>query len=240
MVSDAWAAPSGCSLAITNARGGKKENLLTPTHSFFKNERDVLPAGEAAQPLEAHHAEDGDLLGSRRARWPHKHPGPHVAHSAKYQGRLSPCVPLGSANEGHRVQEEVTDVAGAPSHRVIYLYSTSCMEMYKQMLLLKDTCSPYWVAQHITVSSILPFHSLLSNVADNIYTRVILWSHCTLMECCRCIGRFCHVALCSEHDSWFNLFTSKDQADFLEVLLQCRFWSICQLRLTESQWGCIE
>lgn len=51
--------------------GGKKIKPdsvppLTPSHSLFKNEGDVLPAGEATQPPEAHHAEDGDLLGGRR------------------------------------------------------------------------------------------------------------------------------------------------------------------------------
>lgn len=38
-----------------------------------------MHAGEAAQPPEAHHPEDGDLLRGRRARRPHERQGQHVA-----------------------------------------------------------------------------------------------------------------------------------------------------------------
>lgn len=95
--------------------GGKKEKknlkvcpVFLPPNPLLKDEGDVLPAGEAAQPPEAHHAEDGDLLGGRRVRRSHQHPGPHVAHPAEHQSRLGPRVPLAPACEGHPVQEELT------------------------------------------------------------------------------------------------------------------------------------
>lgn len=44
-----------------------------------QDERDVMFAGEAEQPPEAHHSEDGDHLRGRRVRWPCEHQTQHVA-----------------------------------------------------------------------------------------------------------------------------------------------------------------
>lgn len=73
----------------------------------LKDEGGVQLTGEAAQPPEAHHAEDGDLLGGRRVRRPCEHQEPHVAHLESDQGQRGPRVPLAAADEGHRVQEKI-------------------------------------------------------------------------------------------------------------------------------------
>lgn len=126
LVSDAWAAPSG--VLEIRLTGGRDCVIVCPafinTHSsryldsksnvnsdmmFYplKDEGAVQLAGEAAQPPEAHHAEDGDLLGGRRVRRPRAHQGPHVAHTESDQAQRGPHVPLGPTDEGHRVQEKI-------------------------------------------------------------------------------------------------------------------------------------
>lgn len=73
----------------------------------LKDEGVVQLAGEAAQPPEAHRAKDGDLLGGRRVRRPCEHQEAHVAHLESDQAQRGPRVPLGPADEGHRVQEKI-------------------------------------------------------------------------------------------------------------------------------------
>lgn len=74
--------------------------------SVLQDERGVKHAGEAAQPSEAHHPEDGHQLGGRRARRPCEHQGQHVAKVNVHTPETH-CVPVGSADEGHRVPEDV-------------------------------------------------------------------------------------------------------------------------------------
>lgn len=69
-------------------------------------EGDVRHAGEAALPAEAHHAEDGDLLGGRRVRRPREPQGQHMAEPEQDEQSGAHGVPLGAADEGHRAQKE--------------------------------------------------------------------------------------------------------------------------------------
>lgn len=72
----------------------------------LKDEGVVQLAGEAAQPPEAHRAEDGDLLGGRRVRRPCEYQEPRVAHLESDQAQRGPRVRLGAADEGHKVQKK--------------------------------------------------------------------------------------------------------------------------------------
>lgn len=67
----------------------------------LQDERNVEPAGEAAQPHEAHHPEDGDHLRGRRVRRPRQRQGQHVAKCETGQPKKT-RVSVGPTDEGHR------------------------------------------------------------------------------------------------------------------------------------------
>lgn len=70
-----------------------------------QDEGDVEQYGEAAQPPEAHHPEDGDYLRSRRVRWPRYRQRQHVAELESAEAKWIWHVSVGPTDEGHRVQK---------------------------------------------------------------------------------------------------------------------------------------
>lgn len=156
-------------LPLRMQRGGERKKtlkmwpFLLPPNPLLKDEGDVLPAGEAAQPPEAHHAEDGDLFRGWRVRRSHQHPGPHVAHPAERQSRLGPRVPLAPACEGHQVQDELT--SSRYTYIYIYIYSphsvSKCVSRYCHSYSYLLAAPIVWLntSGNSVVSLILPFHS---------------------------------------------------------------------------------
>lgn len=95
----------------------------------LQDEGDGELAGEAAQPPEAHHPEDGDHLGGRRVRRPRERQGQDVAELESEEPQRTDLVALGPADEGHRVQEKMKGPILAKNKCIIKSLGITCIIM---------------------------------------------------------------------------------------------------------------
>lgn len=104
--------------------------------------------GEAAQPPEAHHPEDGDQLGGRRVRWPCPRQRQHGAKVEAGQAEKSCRVSVGPADEGHRVQRKLKRmeqlnhlIIATIIYKVIYHNSFKSIDINGKIMLVLDYCN---------------------------------------------------------------------------------------------------